>query len=322
MSTLVIALVCFAVAFISGSMLSKAFFVTRSTPGSIDRSKLHDLLQAQRVRYRKRLIALNNVIGRHEETRDQIREKLLRIERKHANLGESLHLVKAELEQEQQKNSALQKQLNERDCRIAEFDADALDSSAGEKELAVLRIERDELAARIGRMAAEQAQKTQTANDSGDKDDIARMRADLGELRETLATRDRCVHDLKIALQDSTEQAKLLQAKLANWKQRVTPLTRKLKQQKAVIQKFCQSNGAIEQKGKPADDLKAIRGIGPALERRLQQHGIYRYQQLADMTMEQLADITGKIQPALAERETWIEQARALQEQAGICQTA
>ena len=92
MSTLIITLVCFAVAFVSGGLLSKAYFLTRSShqdgqdespkkstadnPGEISREELDSLLQAQRVRYRKRIVALNNVIKRHEETRGQIREKL------------------------------------------------------------------------------------------------------------------------------------------------------------------------------------------------------------------------------------------------------
>jgi len=330
MSTAVIALVSFAVAFISGSMLSKAFFVTRGAPGSINRKKLHALLQAQQMRYRKRLIALNNVIGRHEEIRDQIREKVSNIELSHADQGKLLNHVKTELEQGRQKNRDLQKQLGERDRSIAEFSADESSISATEKELAMLRIERDELAARIGRMEAEQEKKAETTKAGNDKDNIARMRADMGELRETLATRDRTVHDLKVELQDSTEQAKRLQTKLDNWKQRVTPLTRKLKQQKELIQKFYRSNrrSDAENRGIPdeesGDDLKAIRGIGPALERRLQQHGIFRYEQIAELTAEELADIARKlaIAPNLAERDEWIQQARNLQDQSELCQTA
>ena len=321
MSPVVIALVCFAVAFISGSMLSKAFFVTR---GSVDRNKLHALLQAQRARYRKRLIALNNVIGLHETTRDQIRDKLMNIERNHADQGTMLDQVKVKLGQEQQTNQALQKQLSEHIRRSDELTADESVTSAMEKKLTLLRIERDELAARIARTEMEHAQNVNMADTNNDRDELARMRADMGEIRETLATRDRNVHDLKVALQETTEQEKLLKDKLDSWKQRVTPLTKKLRQQKEVIQKFCQSDDVEDQGEKPDDDLKAIRGIGPALERRLQQHGIYRYQQLAEMTMEELADIARKlaIAPQLAERDAWIQQARDLQEQAELFQTA
>ncbi len=321
MSTAVIALVCFAVAFISGSMLSKAFFLTRGTPGGVDQKKLHALLQAQRIRYRKRLVALNNVIGRHEEVRNQIRDKVATIERSHADQGKLLQKTQTELEQGRQKNQDLQKQLGE------------LDSSAKEKELAMLRIERDELAARIIRMETDKAQTKPAVEISDNTDELARMRSDTGELRETLATRDRNVHDLKVELCDSTERTKRLEAKLDDWRQRVAPLTRKLKQQKEMIQQLRECTrqtdpsdwpdtaGSDEQRH---DDLKAIRGIGPALERRLQQHGIYRYAQIAELTAEELADVARKlaIAPNLAERDEWIQQAQDLQEQSELFELA
>jgi len=330
MSTTVIALICFAVAFISGSMLSKAFFVTRGSPDAVDRNKLHALLQAQRVRYRKRIIALNNVIGRHEEVRDQIRDKVATIERSYTDQGKQLNKMKTELEQGRQKNQTLQKQLDNREHGMTEIAAES-DSSAKDKELAMLRIERDELAARIIRMEADQTQTTGTAKDN--KDETASMRAVMGELRETLATRDRNVHDLKVELQYSTERTKRLEAKLDDWRQRVTPLTQKLKQQKEVIQKFRQgirnsdaSNqpGSDRQNEQRCDDLKAIRGIGPALERRLQRHGIYRYAQIAELTMEELAEVVKKlaIVPNLAKRDEWIQQARDLQEQSELFEMA
>ncbi len=328
MLTTVIALVCFAVAFVSGGLLSKAYFVTRGAPDSVGRNKLHALLQAQRVRYRKRMIALNNVIRRHEETRDQIRDKLLNIERKHTKRGDLLDEIKAKLEQGQKLNRDLQQQLAERDRRIAKFDTDESSVSAMGKELGILRIERDELAARISRMETEQAQNLATTESNKNEDKIARMRADMGELRETLATRDRRVHDLELQLKDRTERTRELQLKLDNWKQRVSPLTRKLKQQKEVIQNFYRNDDTKhrpEEHGEePGDDLKAIQGIGPALERRLQQHGIRCYRQIAEMTADELADVSRKlaIAPNLAQRDGWIQQARDLQNQTKLCQTA
>ena len=324
MLTTVTALVCFAIAFISGGLLSKAYFMTRSAPDSVGRNKLHALLQAQRVRYRKRMLALNNVIRRHEETRDQIRDKLLNIERKHTERGNLLDETNTKLEQGQKLNRDLQQQLAERDRCIAEFDTDESSISSMEKELGILRIERDELAARISRMETEQVQNLAATESNKNEDKIARMRADMGELRETLATRDRRVHDLELQLKDSTERTRELQLKLDNWKQRVSPLTRKLKQQNEVIQKFCRDDNKKQLVEEPGDDLKAIQGIGPALERRLQQHGIRLYRQLAEMTADELANVSRKlaIAPNLAQRDDWIQQARDLQSQTKLCQTA
>lgn len=317
MLTVVIGLICFAVAFVVGGVLSKVYFTTQGSSAPVDRAKLHALLQAQRVRYRKRMIALNNVIRRHEDTRDQVRGKLADIELKHVARGKQLCVMKDELK-------TSRKQLANRERRIAELDADESSTSALEKEIGMLRIEKDELTARIKRMEAELIDDAATAETAEFENEIARMRADMGELREMLATRDRRVHDLELQLTDSTARVRQLQAKLDSWKQRVTPLTRKLKQQKEVIRKYCEENGAERHPEEPDDDLKAIRGIGPALERRLQQHGIRRYQQIANMTHEELTDISQKlaIAPTLAERDAWIQQARELQGQTALRQTA
>jgi predicted flap endonuclease-1-like 5' DNA nuclease len=323
MLTVVIALVCFAVAFVGGGILSKAYFVTRGDSGAINRDQLQPLLQAQRVRYRKRIIALKNVIQRHEEARDQIREKLTNIESRHTEEGQFLHEAKAMLELEQKGARDLQQQLAERDRQIAEFKADEAGASTMGKEFGMLRIERDELAARISRIEAKSAHnETATVND---EDKIARMRADMGELRETLATRDRRIHDLEHQLQDSTDRTRQLQGKLDNWKQRVSPLTRKLKEQKQFIQTLHRNDDNTERPIEVSgDNLKAIRGIGPALERRLKQHGIHFYRQLAELTVDELADISHKlaIAPNLPNRDGWIRQARDLQQQTELCETA
>lgn len=62
------------------------------------------------------------------------------------------------------------------------------------------------------------------------------------------------------------------------------------------------------------DDLKKIKGIGPAIEQKLNAIGLKTYQQIADLTTqdiekieEQLNGFAGRI-----ERDHWIEQAREL----------
>lgn len=67
-------------------------------------------------------------------------------------------------------------------------------------------------------------------------------------------------------------------------------------------------------RGGQADDLMRIRGIGPALERRLHEAGIFHYDQIADWGPAEVAwadqrieDFTGR-----ATRDDWVGQARAL----------
>ncbi len=63
-----------------------------------------------------------------------------------------------------------------------------------------------------------------------------------------------------------------------------------------------------------ADDLKVLRGIGPALEKRLNQQGVTCYRQIAAMTHDELMQIgrslgIGKLSSLSTE---WLEQAQAL----------
>ena len=253
MLTAVIASVSFAVAFVCGCLLCKAYFLTSGGADLVHRNKVHSLLQAQRVRYRKRLLAKNNVIRLHKETCDQIRETLTNIENEQAKHGESLHKAETELKREQAKSQNLQQQLAGLKNCSTKLQPDETHTSALENELGMLRIEKDELAARIKCAEKEQAQTPATAETDESEDVIARMRADMGELRETLATRNRRIHDLELQLQESAQQTRILEAKLDNWKQHLTPLTRKLKQQKKVIQNFCLNNDTEHQSEEPGE---------------------------------------------------------------------
>jgi predicted flap endonuclease-1-like 5' DNA nuclease len=64
------------------------------------------------------------------------------------------------------------------------------------------------------------------------------------------------------------------------------------------------------------DNLTAIRGLGPVLERRLNELGIYRYEQLARITPENARWIALRLQivPGRILSDRWAEQARALHE--------
>ena len=58
-----------------------------------------------------------------------------------------------------------------------------------------------------------------------------------------------------------------------------------------------------------ADDLAAIRGIGPVFKARLAGAGISRFDELAAASPDRLADIAGVPEPRARE---WIDQARSL----------
>lgn len=58
-----------------------------------------------------------------------------------------------------------------------------------------------------------------------------------------------------------------------------------------------------------ADDLAAIRGIGPVFKARLATAGIFRFEELADQSPDRLAEVAGVPQARARE---WIDQARSL----------
>lgn len=64
----------------------------------------------------------------------------------------------------------------------------------------------------------------------------------------------------------------------------------------------------------PADDLKLINGIGPAIERKLRAAGITRFQQIAELDATAIADLENVVLKSVGRisRDKWVEQARAL----------
>jgi len=62
------------------------------------------------------------------------------------------------------------------------------------------------------------------------------------------------------------------------------------------------------------DDLKRISGIGPSLEKKLNNIGIFTYQQISKFTHKDMADITELITffPGRIERDNWVLQAKSL----------
>jgi predicted flap endonuclease-1-like 5' DNA nuclease len=302
MSSLVVALLSFAIALVIGALLSKAFFATQSPAKDvIARDQHHALLKAQRSRYRKRVHALHNAVRRHEDTQRKIKEKLAEYHQTMKARAKAGRVAGAEV-------AKLQTQLKTEHAK----------SATAANELGLLRIERDELTARVQRLEQEQHANREEGSDLTPAADepAAELRAGMGELREKLATRDRRIHELNVQLQDSEAQKQHVRERLETLKGRIAPLTQKLRQQRQLLRQASASAAP----GKSAvnrqrDDLKEIRGIGPALERRLRSHGIERFEQIAAMSEEEFAAMAARlsIAPTLAQRQGWIQQAQDLQ---------
>jgi predicted flap endonuclease-1-like 5' DNA nuclease len=60
------------------------------------------------------------------------------------------------------------------------------------------------------------------------------------------------------------------------------------------------------------DDLKIIKGIGPVIERKLNDAGVSTFEQLGSLTAGDLRRILGKMVERLADEESLLQQARDL----------
>jgi predicted flap endonuclease-1-like 5' DNA nuclease len=84
------------------------------------------------------------------------------------------------------------------------------------------------------------------------------------------------------------------------------------------------SDGTVNDDWKPSvlsaplgepDDLKRISGIGPVIEKTLNEFGFFHYQQIAELTKENIAWLDNYIAfPGRIERENWVDQAKNLLE--------
>ena len=65
-----------------------------------------------------------------------------------------------------------------------------------------------------------------------------------------------------------------------------------------------------------ADDLKKISGVGPVLEKKLNDMGIYHYNQIAAFTPKEIAKVDTELNfKGRIERDEWLSQAKTLMEQ-------
>jgi predicted flap endonuclease-1-like 5' DNA nuclease len=60
------------------------------------------------------------------------------------------------------------------------------------------------------------------------------------------------------------------------------------------------------------DDLTAIKGIGPVISKRLNQAGIYTYEQLADLTLDEFEEALGNLLERFINERSILRQARDL----------
>ena len=62
------------------------------------------------------------------------------------------------------------------------------------------------------------------------------------------------------------------------------------------------------------DELKKINGVGPAFEKALNEHGIHTYQQIIDLSAEEIEKLAEEVDGVTVEmvQDDWIPQAKEL----------
>lgn len=64
-----------------------------------------------------------------------------------------------------------------------------------------------------------------------------------------------------------------------------------------------------------ADDLKKIKGVGPVIAKRLNSAGIYKFEQLADLTLDEFEEALGDLLQRFINERAILRHARELAEQ-------
>jgi predicted flap endonuclease-1-like 5' DNA nuclease len=139
------------------------------------------------------------------------------------------------------------------------------------------------------------------------------------ELRATLNQRDARIRELETSAAGHDARIKQIQTssaeQISSRDARIRELETALSARDERIAKLEQEVKAVlSQQGEPGDDLKLIRGIGPAFERELRRLGIRAFAQIAAWTPEDIDTIGPKIKakPERIRRENWVESAAEL----------
>jgi predicted flap endonuclease-1-like 5' DNA nuclease len=139
------------------------------------------------------------------------------------------------------------------------------------------------------------------------------------ELRATIEQRDARIRELDAAAAELAAQVKKVEAssseQVSSRDARIRDLEAALSARDERIAKLEQDvQAARTQQTEPGDDLKLIRGIGPAFERELRRLGVHSFAQIAAWTPEDVDSIGPKIKakPERIRRENWVESAAEL----------
>lgn len=302
-------------ALLLGALAGWAWCRLRS--GSLVPASAHrEELQALRSRYRQRLRAMRDALNRQKLAEEQMKSRLRAAVEQQAAQERGLAEAQAELSRLHhhlaEQSAVLDGQGQElaaaagRERQLCEQLAEARERiNRFEQEHGLLRIERDELAARTQRLQVLKPEESAV--------EPAREPTGSGAPRAEIADRDARIHELECQLRESEGRASELQSSLNTWKFRIAPLALHMELQRDKARRAAQAAPKAPAIVAP-DDLLQIRGIGRALQKKLAAAGITRFNQLAEMSPAELANLAVRLGVAASrpQRDRWAEQARDL----------
>jgi predicted flap endonuclease-1-like 5' DNA nuclease len=152
------------------------------------------------------------------------------------------------------------------------------------------------------------------------EDRLARLQNEHGKCSDTtqalagrIREKDELIEKLEQDLADAAREQEQRTGKARELDRRVAELEASIEQRD---QRDGAPNWLMSGADGDKDDLTAIRGLGPTIERRLNRLGIYHYRQLAQMTADNAHWIAVKIHvvPGRILRDRWAEQAQLMLE--------
>ena len=97
------------------------------------------------------------------------------------------------------------------------------------------------------------------------------------------------------------------------WRRRYGETETPSRMEKANVRRTLSATEAESPPAQPLpDDLKVIKGIGPVIERKLNEAGVYTFEQLGNLTASGLRRILGNTIERLSDEEALLRQARDL----------
>lgn len=247
---------------------------------------------------------------------DEARQQVPTLEKSLAERSDLIAQLESDLAEWREKLPPVQAGVAERETQIATLTAEV---EARDAQIAALTRDREALAATAQPERDEQAWDELRAQVK--RAEVAREQADSRADEFELAARE-LAEELNAALvvekTAAREAAAEFEASIESLREEIETLRSQPTSTSTVktLRPGVAPQGLLESlpDGRTADDLKKIRGVGPVLERTLNQLGIYFFDQVASLSADEIDWVTYHLDtfPGRIERDEWVSQAREL----------